>query len=212
MRHVSPISDGTCSSGDFMGKIFCLMGKSASGKDTIYRQLLLSEDLRLKKIVPYTTRPIRERERDGVQYYFVSEDRLRELKDEGRVIECRSYDTVHGVWYYFTVDDDQVDLQGSDYLIIGTPESFISTRDYYGEDKVIPIYIELDDGVRLQRALNRENGQSTPRYEEMCRRFLADAEDFAEDKLISAGIVNRFSNDDLAVCIGDITEFIKSVS
>ena len=193
-----------------MGKIFCLMGKSASGKDTIYRQLLLSEELKLKKIVPYTTRPIREREKDGVQYFFVDEDRLKELKAADRVIECRSYNTVHGVWYYFTVADDQVDLEHNSYLVIGTPESFISTRDYYGSDRVIPIYIELDDGVRLQRALNRENGQSEPKYEEMCRRFLADAEDFSEERLVEAGIgaENRFPNDDLSVCIANITEYI----
>ena len=106
-----------------MGKIFCLMGKSASGKDTIYRQLLLAEELKLKKVVPYTTRPIREREKDGVQYYFVDEDRMRELEAEGRIIELRSYDTVHGIWYYFTVDDSQVDLENNDYLIIGTNDS-----------------------------------------------------------------------------------------
>ena len=196
-----------------MGKIFCLMGKSASGKDTIYRQLLLSEDLKLKKIVPYTTRPIREREKDGVQYFFVDEQKLNDLKAAGRIIECRSYNTVHGVWYYFTVADDQVDLDNNDYLIIGTPESFISTRDYYGADRVIPIYIELDDGVRLQRALNRENGQKEPRYEEMCRRFLADAEDFSEERLSEAGIEsdNRFPNDDLAVCISNISEYISRI-
>ncbi len=193
-----------------MGKIFCLMGKSASGKDTIYRQLLLAEELKLKKVVPYTTRPIREREKDGVQYYFVDEDRMRELEAEGRIIELRSYDTVHGIWYYFTVDDSQVDLENNDYLIIGTPESYISFREYYGQDRVVPIYIELDDGVRLQRALNRENGQKEPKYEEMCRRFLADAADFSEEKLQAAGIDNRFPNDDLAVCIGNITDFIMS--
>ena len=192
-----------------MGKIYCLMGKSASGKDTIYRQLLLSEDLKLKKIIPYTTRPIREKEKDGVQYFFVDEDRLRQLQAENRVIECRSYDTVHGVWYYFTVDDTQVDLDKNSYLIIGTPESYISTRDHYGADRVVPIYIELDDGVRLQRALNRESGQKTPRYEEMCRRFLADARDFAEDRLHEAGIINRYDNEDLTECIAKITAFIK---
>ncbi len=196
-----------------MGKIFCLMGKSASGKDTIYRQLLLSEDLKLNKIVPYTTRPIREREKNGVQYYFVDEGKLKELEAAGRIIEKRSYNTVHGVWYYFTVADDQVDLDHNDYLIIGTPESFVSTRDHYGRDRVIPIYIELDDGVRLQRALNRENGQSEPKYEEMCRRFLADAEDFSEEKLAAAGIgkENRFPNDDLTICISDIAKFIGRV-
>ncbi len=195
-----------------MGKVFCLMGKSASGKDTIYRQLLLSEELKLNKIIPYTTRPIREREKDGVQYFFVDEKRMHELEAEGRIIECRHYDTVHGVWYYFTVDDSQVDLEHKDYLIIGTPESYISVRDYYGEGRVVPIYIELDDGVRLQRALNRENGQKEPRYEEMCRRFLADARDFSEEKLKAAGIDNRFPNDDLTECIFDITSFIRSKS
>lgn len=192
-----------------MGKIFCLMGKSASGKDTVYKQLLLDDSLQLKKIVPYTTRPIRERERDGVQYFFTDEAGLERLKSDGKVIECRSYDTIHGVWYYFTVDDSQVQLDKNNYIIIGTPESFIATRDYYGKEIVVPIYIELDDGVRLRRALDRESSQSMPRYEEMCRRFLADAKDFSEDKLNSAGIVNRFPNDDLSKCIADIAEFIR---
>lgn len=192
-----------------MGKIFCLMGKSASGKDTVYKQLLLDDSLQLKKIVPYTTRPIRERERDGVQYFFTDEAGLERLKADGKVIECRSYDTIHGVWYYFTVDDSQVQLDKNNYIIIGTPESFIATRDYYGKEIVVPIYIELDDGVRLRRALDRESSQSMPRYEEMCRRFLADAKDFSEDKLNSAGIVNRFPNDDLSKCIADIAEFIR---
>ena len=70
-----------------MGKIFCLMGKSASGKDTIYRQLLINEKLQLKKIVPYTTRPIRENERDGVQYHFVDEEALNKFEADGKVIE-----------------------------------------------------------------------------------------------------------------------------
>lgn len=192
-----------------MGKIICLMGKSASGKDTIYKELLLSTKLDLKKIVPYTTRPIRENEKDGEQYFFTDEAGLDKLKAAGRIIESRAYNTIHGVWYYFTVDDEQIDLNDHSYLVIGTPESYISTRDYYGKDNVIPIYIELDDGIRLQRALNRERGQKTPRYEEMCRRFLADSEDFAEERLRAAGIDNRFYNDDLDKCIENITEYIS---
>lgn len=191
-----------------MGKIYCLMGKSASGKDTIYRNLLLNEKLALKKIVSYTTRPIREKERDGVQYYFTDEEGLKKLESEGKVIELRSYNTVHGVWHYFTVDDGQVNLAKNDYLIIGTVESYVATKTYYGADNVIPIYIELDDGARLQRALNRELKQSVPKYEEMCRRFLADAEDFSEDNLKKANVVNRFSNENLDKCIKEITEFI----
>ena len=60
-----------------MGKIICLMGKSSTGKDTIYKHLLADRRLGLKKIVPYTTRPIRNGERDGVEYFFRSEQDFR---------------------------------------------------------------------------------------------------------------------------------------
>lgn len=191
-----------------MGKIYCLMGKSASGKDTVYRHLLSDEALGLKKIVPYTTRPIRANEKDGVQYYFTDAAGLDKLTKEGKVIESRAYNTVHGVWHYFTVNDHQINLVSNDYMIIGTPEAFVKLKDYFGKDVVVPIYIELDDGVRLSRALGRERKQEEPKYEEMCRRFLADQEDFSEDNLKAAEITNRFSNENLEECVGKIKDFI----
>lgn len=191
-----------------MGKIYCLMGKSASGKDTVYRHLLSDEALGLKKIVPYTTRPIRANEKDGVQYYFTDAAGLDKLTKEGKVIESRAYNTVHGVWHYFTVNDHQINLASNDYMIIGTPEAFVKLKDYFGKDVVVPIYIELDDGVRLSRALGRERKQEEPKYEEMCRRFLADQEDFSEDNLKAAEITSRFSNENLEECVGKIKDFI----
>lgn len=192
-----------------MGKIFCLMGKSATGKDTIYRNLLENKELSLKKVVPYTTRPIRAREMEGQQYFFVDDERFRELQASGKMIESRAYNTIHGVWYYFTVDDGQIELEKGNYLIIGTLESYLATRAYYGQDKVIPIYVEIDDGERLSRALRREKKQAEPKYEEMCRRFLADAEDFSVEKLEEAGIKNGFENINLEECINKITAFIR---
>ena len=73
----------------------------------------------------------------------------------------------------------------------------------------MPVYIELDDGVRLQQALDRELGQEKPKYEEMCRRFLADAADFSEEKLTEAGITRRFINKDMEGTIREITEYIR---
>ncbi len=73
----------------------------------------------------------------------------------------------------------------------------------------MPVYIELDDGVRLQRALDRELGQEKPKYEEMCRRFLADSADFSEEKLAAAGIRDRFENTDLTKCLKAITKHLK---
>ncbi len=180
-----------------MGKIYCMMGKSSSGKDTLYKMLLEDEALSLKTVVPYTTRPMRAGERDGVEYYFCDEARLMELEAEGKVIELRAYDTVHGVWKYFTVNDHQMEDENQDYLLIGTLESYQKLRDYFGKERVVPIYIEVEDGERLERALQRERLQERPRYEEMCRRFLADAADFSEEKLYDAQITTRFENHNL---------------
>ncbi len=194
-----------------MGSIYCIMGKSSSGKDTIFKLLLEREDIHLKRIVSYTTRPIRSHEKVGDEYNFVSIEEKDKLLEAGKVIEIRQYNTVHGPWFYFTVDDGAVDLKNNDYLIIGTVESFVKIRDYYGKDKVLPIYIEVDDGLRLSRALDRERIQEHPKYEEMCRRFLADQQDFSEENLRAADITNIFNNNlDSRITSDKIAAFINS--
>lgn len=190
-----------------MGKIICLMGKSSTGKDTIYKHLLADRELGLKKIVPYTTRPIRRGERDGVEYFFKSEEDFLRLKDRNRIIEAREYHTVHGLWRYFVADDGQIEQSGN-YIMIGTLEAYRHLQDYFGADRVLPVMIELDDGARLQRALNRERKQENPKFEEMCRRFLADSEDFSEEKIAEAGVTTRFVNNDLEQCLEHIRQYI----
>lgn len=192
-----------------MGKLFYVIGKSATGKDTIFRELLEKADLGLKPLVLYTTRPMRAGEEQGVQYHFTDEAGLRKLETVGRVIELRSYDTVYGVWKYFTADTEATDLAQQDYLGIGVLESYLALRDYYGAERVVPLYIEVEDGERLQRALDRERVQQEPKYAELCRRFLADSEDFAEEKIAEAGIEKRFRNRDLKESIEEISEYIK---
>ena len=193
-----------------MGKIFCIMGKSSSGKDTIYKRLLADEGLGLCRIVPYTTRPIRQDETDGVEYHFVDADREAFLEDRGLIIEKRTYHTIHGPWDYFTVDDGSIDLDHFDYLVIGTLDSYKRLADYYSYDTVVPIYIEVDDGIRLERALNRERMQAHPRYEEMCRRFLADSEDFSAKKLKDAGISDIFENVTVYDTVNSVADLIRS--
>ena len=192
-----------------MGRIFYIMGKSSTGKDTIYQRLLEHNDMHLRTIVMYTTRPAREGEQDGTEYFFVDDKRMRELEAQDKIIERRSYHTVHGIWHYFTVRDEQINLERYDYLVIGTLESYAGMRRYFGERQLVPILIELDDGVRLQRALDREKAQDHPKYEEMCRRFLADAEDFSEEKLKKAGISRTFYNDKLGRCLEEILLYLQ---
>ena len=139
-----------------MGKIYYIMGKSASGKDTIYRRLMEDKTFAFHTLVPYTTRPMRSTEVNGRDYFFTDEAGLSRLQEAGRVIE------------------------------------------------VIPIYVEVEDGLRLSRAVERERAQREPKYAELCRRFLADEADFSEEKLSEAGIVKRFQNDDLERCLQEI--------
>lgn len=191
-----------------MAKIFVVMGKSASGKDTIYKTLASDETLNLKEVVSYTTRPIREGETEGTEYHFVTDEVLQELLQADKVIEHRAYHTVHGVWNYFTVNDGQINLRDDNYIIIGTLESFCQIVKYYGGDVVKPIYIEVENGERLTRALSREKKQAVPKYEEMCRRFLADEQDFSEKNIMEAGITQRFENHHFKTCIEKIRAYI----
>ena len=193
-----------------MGKIYCVMGKSSSGKDTVYKKLK-EQYKEFRLIVPYTTRPIREGEKDGVEYYFVDPEQFRAMKEDGKVIESRSYNTKCGIWTYFTADAGQIDLSAADYLLIGTLVSYQALREYFGEEAIVPVYLEVEDGLRLARALERERRQEKPKYAEMCRRFLADEEDFSEENLIKSGITERFGNEDFTECLNKIQRYIEEI-
>ena len=193
-----------------MGIIYCVMGKSSSGKDTVYKKLK-EQYKEFRLIVPYTTRPIREGEKDGVEYYFVDPEQFRAMKEDGKVIESRSYNTKCGIWTYFTADDGQIDLSAADYLLIGTLVSYQALREYFGEEAIVPVYLEVEDGLRLARALERERRQEKPKYAEMCRRFLADEEDFSEENLIKSGITERFGNEDFTECLNKIQRYIEEI-
>ena len=194
-----------------MGKIFCLMGKSSSGKDTIFKEIKDDKDLNLRPIISYTTRPKRVNETDGVEYFFINTDELKNFEKENKVIEQRVYHTVHGDWYYCTINDNQIDLDKNNYLLITTLEAYKSLRDYFGEEKVYPLYINVEDGLRLERAMNREKTQANPNYDELCRRFLADNKDFSDDNLSSLNINKFYTNEDLEECINNIKEDILSL-
>lgn len=193
-----------------MAKIFVLMGKSASGKDTLYSRIIADSTVSVSTIVPYTTRPIRSGETEGAEYHFVTNEQFQALKASGKVVESRTYHTVHGDWSYFTADDGQFDLSGNtNYLLINTLEGFLQLADYFGREYVVPLYVEVEDGLRLERALARERAQDTPKYAELCRRFLADTEDFSENKLAAAGVNKRFSNVDMEQCLKELKAVIQ---
>lgn len=191
-----------------MGKIFCLMGKSSSGKDTIFN--MLKETTALKPIVLYTTRPMRANEIQGREYHFINEETLKAYELANKIIEQRVYQTVSGPWHYATIDDGQFDLEDN-YIMIVTLEAYMNLVKYFGEEKIVPIYINVEDGIRLERALKREQQQVTPNYDELCRRFLADNQDFSREKLKVAQIKYYYENDELEKCLQRIQQDIHQI-
>ena len=192
-----------------MGKIFYLIGPSASGKDRLLGELKTHFQGRLRTMVMYTTRPIRSGEVPDESYHFITAEELEAQRAAGNVIESRTYQTVYGPWTYATLDDGAIDLEASSYLMAGTLESYAQTLAYYGEAHVVPLYIEVEPGLRLSRALARERAQAVPKYAEMCRRFLADEEDFSEEKQAQFRFPRKYVNDDFARCLDELSAAIE---
>lgn len=179
------------------------MGRSGSGKDTLCSRLLGElPDLRPLKL--YTTRPRRSECEDG--YIFVSPEKLDALICAHGLIERRDYDTVHGVWSYATIDDGLPDCC---YACVLTPQALPSYRAHFSAENVLPIFLEVDEGDLLMRSVAREKAQPSPRYAELCRRFLADCADFSPEKLSALEPVVRLCNDDPDECFARLLWCVK---
>ena len=196
--------------------IFYLIGKTASGKNSIASELMKRVD-GLQLYIPYTTRPRRSHEVDGRDYHFITISELEKLESAGKIIEKRVYNTIHGPWTYATIEDDILDegisapvSHNGNVLMIGTLESFRSVRNKYGADALKGLYIECEDGLRLQRALDREKEEVEPKYKELCRRFLADEEDYSPENVKKSSIDKVFRNEDFFSCVGEIEEYIRA--
>ncbi len=158
--------------------IFCLMGMSGTGKDSIKRELLKDKTLGLNLLVPYTTRPKRPGEIEGVDYYFTDNQDFAKFLEGGKVVEFREYPHyVDGNVIYYTVDDTEVD---KDYLLITTPDAFVKIKEYFSQKNIgcKDLYLFVDPVIRLKRCFDRENASGGEKYKELIRRFLADEEDY----------------------------------
>lgn len=198
--------------------IYYLMGKSASGKDSIFHILL--EKTGWKQLIPYTTRPMREGEVEGQEYHFISEEEFQDYIASGKMAEYRVYDTVFGKWYYGTVlaeesatkkDVGTASRTGENRLAIGTLESYLQLKTKLGRESIFPIYIEVPPELRLKRALLREEGKGKLTEEEIQRRFKADDEDFSEEKLKEAEIGKRYQNITLLDCVEEILRDLSCI-
>lgn len=158
-----------------MRKLFTIMGKASTGKDTLIK--MLHEKMELPIALSFTTRPMRNGETQGVEYDFITEKDFWDMHGCNLLAEYTSYNVAGGeTWYYGLTREE---LEKSDYvLVIVNPDGFNQIKEIYG-DKVCSILIDAPADVRIKRYLDRDIVTET-KAEECCRRFLADQKDFKD--------------------------------
>ena len=169
-----------------------LCGKSGAGKNTVGLEM---EKLGYKKIVTYTTRPMRKGEVNGVDYHFVSENEFQKLLDEARFAETASYAASFGFCRYGSLEEDYG--QDKTYVILN-PIGLKAVKES-GAD-IFVAYLYADDTVLAKRL--KERGD---KHKEITRRLASDMRDFADiDKYVDITISTRSEPVDIAENIIDL--------
>ena len=150
------------------------VGRSACGKTTKAKNLVKEKDFNL--LVPYTTRPKREGEIDGVDYHFVTENEFFKALDEDKFIEVRSYDTAFGTWYYATPQFSPSKNMAGVADVKGALE--IMNYCLTNNIKCNIMFIRVPEVIRELRAMKRGSFDRA----EWERRKFADIVDYSDDK------------------------------
>ena len=160
-----------------MNKRVIIVGKGGSGKDHLRKSL---SEMGYKYCVSHTSRPSREGEEDGVDYFFVS---IGEVSDPD-FLEKNFYEwvTFNG-WFYGTSVSE---FKQSDLLIM-TPSGVEKLRHEDRKDSHI-IYLDIPELVRRQRLLSRRDADHVE------RRLAADQADFLNFDDYDEQITDPFFN------------------
>lgn len=168
-------------------KLIALIGKSASGKDSIFKKALSAGTM--NGIIHCTTRPQRMYEKNGTDYYFLSnKDFLKEL-EKGNILVANTFNN----WHYGI----KRDAFSQDKVNIGV----FSIKDLKALKEKMPnlnifiVEIVADSRLRLMRSLQRSGALNEEEMAEICRRYFADETDFKEENLKSLGQIKTIRNE-----------------
>lgn len=196
--------------------ILCIIGMSGVGKDTVAKKFL-ERNKEFTKLVPVTTRPMRDGELDDEDYIFTDNDTFQSMIENNEIMEHRNYfvtkaDGEKDIWFYGNKYPE------STYsLMIGTLESYENMKKSCLPDnlEIYPIYLSITDKERLYRLINRENKMKNPNFREMIRRFYQDEIDFSEKRLDESAILtdsydNVFVQLNVDSTVSAIEKYIKN--
>lgn len=183
-----------------MINILILLGKTASGKDKTVNKLV--NEYNFKKIITYTTRPMRKDEIQDVTYHYISEDDFKNKISEGFFAEWKTYVTKFGEWYYGTALKDMEKADDKSVIIL-TPDGYKDVIEQLST-KHKSIYIYANNTTIKKRLIERGDNSR-----EAQRRLEQDNVDFK-------GIENKvnkivYNNDGANIedVIGKILEFLE---
>ncbi len=131
--------------------IYIITGPSGVGKNTIIEAM--STDLDFYFSVSHTTRPQREREVDGKDYHFVTEEEFKSLVDDNLMIEYEQY----GGFYYGT---SKKEILKESNIILLDLEVNGATKLLSENDDFIGIFIDIDDNELVKRLKNRGHDEN----------------------------------------------------
>lgn len=161
-----------------MSKIYCILGKSSVGKDSLLNILEVNG---FKRVISHTSRPMRSTELNGREYHFIDVNNMMDMIQNDEFIERRTYKVVGDTVWYYGIHKKEIDINGNDdYIVIVDGQGFQAIKSYYGDENVIGIYMYIDNRERLLRALNRCK-LTDKDVDEIVRRYQADDIDFTKD-------------------------------
>ncbi|WP_300449616.1 hypothetical protein [Fusobacterium sp.] len=144
--------------------IFCIMGCTASGKDTVVNEVLKSYD-DIAKVVPITTRPRRKNELNGVDYFFYDNEHYFEECEN--LIAMRNYKVWNGDTWYYAFDKRMFNINNN--VIMSTDiDGFREIKHNFPKTNVVGILLDVPLSILVRRLKER----NTP--EEEIRRRLKD--------------------------------------
>lgn len=175
-----------------------LIGKSASGKDTVVKKLV--QDYGYHKIVTWTTRPMRPGEKQDITYHFTDENSFKEKINEGFFAEWKKYESVFGTWYYGTALLDIESFTDENRVIIVTPDGYKDLRKYLDNNTLV-VYLDVKNRILKKRLKKRGDN-----IKEIKRRLKHDNEDFKGIKDIVHVVVENNHRD-----INEIAQLIHKM-
>lgn len=177
-----------------MGKIFVIMGKSSTGKDSL---LNLMVEQGYKRVVSHCSRPKRSNEIANRDYHFVKYQQMVDMIDNNEFVETRSYNVVDNQIWLYGISKNEIDLNSdNNYISVVDGQGFKTLREYYGKENVIGIYLWISNRERLLRSLNRCKLDDKAVLE-IIRRFKDDDEVFTKEVISNCVLqINNISLSD----------------